>query len=166
MNALAQVSIKLARCFGLVSAATLFAIMMLMVADVVGRYIFNAPILGAYEITEFMMCVMIFSAMPLVSLFGRHVEASLIADVLPRLGPLLLWIATVISIVVFGYLAMRLWVYGGQLARQNSHSLFGGIPHAPFAYFVAVMFVLTAAASLIGRLQPTPSPYHTDLPED
>jgi len=38
----------------------LAAMMLLTTADVIGRYFFNAPVLGAYEITEYLMLIMVF----------------------------------------------------------------------------------------------------------
>lgn len=137
-----------------IAALTLFAIMALMVADVFGRYLFNQPIRGAYEITEFLMCVMVLGALPLVSLWRRHVEASLVADLAPRLAPAMTWFAGVLSVLLFGYLAMLMWGYGDQLARQNARSLFGGIPRAPFAYYMAILSALTAVASAVAIVRP------------
>lgn len=142
---------RLARWLGLalapVAAVTLFAIMLIMVADVTGRYVFNRPIRGAYEITEFLMCLMVFAAMPLVGLWRRHVEASLVADLVPQLAPALIWLAGILGVLLFGYLAMLMWGYGDQLARQNARSLFGGIPRAPFAYYMAILSAVAAVAS-------------------
>ena len=39
--------------------------MLLTTADVLGRYFFNAPVLGAYEITEYLMLIMVFSFLAL-----------------------------------------------------------------------------------------------------
>jgi TRAP-type transport system small permease protein len=144
------------------SAATLFVIMIVMVADVSGRYLFNQPIRGAYEITEFLMCVMVLGALPLVSLWGRHVEASLLADLAPRAAGLLRWLAGILSVLVFAYLAMLMWNYGDQLARQNAQSLFGGIPRAPFAYYMAVLCLATAAASAIAIIRHDDGPRAPD----
>lgn len=135
------------------SALTLAAIMLVMVADVSGRYLFNRPIRGAYEITEFLMCVMVFGALPLVSLWGRQVEASLLTDLAPRLATSLRWLGGVLCVVVFAYLAMLTWNYGDQLARQNAQSLFGGIPRAPFAYYMSLLCLLTALASAIAIIR-------------
>ncbi|MGY6707151.1 MAG: TRAP transporter small permease [Rhizobiaceae bacterium] len=135
------------------SAVTLFVIMLVMVADVTGRYLFNQPIRGAYEITEFLMCIMVFGALPLVSLWSRQVEASLLTDIAPRATLLLRWFGGVLSVLVFGYLAMLTWNYGDQLARQNAQSLFGGIPRAPFAYYMAVLCIVTALASAIAIIR-------------
>ncbi|MCG6115895.1 MAG: TRAP transporter small permease [Mesorhizobium sp.] len=140
------------------SAVTLFIIMMVMVADVTGRYLFNQPLRGAYEITEFLMCVMVFGALPLVSLWSRQVEASLLSDVAPRATLILRWFGGVLSVLVFGYLAMLTWNYGDQLARQNAQSLFGGIPRAPFAYYMAILCLVTALASAIAIVRKDDGP--------
>ena len=39
----------------------LFAMMSLTTVDVVGRYFFNKPVLGAFELTEFLVLILIFS---------------------------------------------------------------------------------------------------------
>lgn len=141
-----------------ISALSLLIMMVLMVADVIGRYVFNQPIRGAYELTEFLMCIMVFGALPLVSLWRRHVEASLVADLLPRLAPTLHWLAGVASVLLFGYLSMLMWRYGDSLSRQNAQSLFSGIPRAPFAYYAAILSAITAVASAIAIVRKDDGP--------
>lgn len=158
MRAVAGLSRGLTAILQPIVALTLFAILAVMVADVFGRYLLNRPIRGAYEITEFLMCLMVAGALPLVSLWGRHVEASLVADLAPRLSPALHWFAGVGSVLVLGYLAMLLWGFGDQLARQNAQSLFGGVPRAPFAYYMGAMCGLAALASAITLIRHDPGP--------
>ena len=61
------------RVLGFVAAAVLFAMMTLTFVDVFGRKFFTKPIYGAYEITEFLMGMLIFSALPLVTARQGHV---------------------------------------------------------------------------------------------
>lgn len=150
---------RAATALGVLAAVLLFAIMMVMVADVSARYLLNRPILGAFEITEFLMCLMILSAMPLVGLRGRHVEASLMAHLVPRLDRAMRVLAGLASIAVFATIAVVLWRYAGQLARQDAQSLFAGIPHAPFAYAASVLFgaaALVAVFVLFRGVRPGP----------
>lgn len=141
-----------------VAALTLLTIMIVTVVDVGGRFLFNQPMRGAYEITEFLMCVMVAGAFPLVSLWGRQVEASLVTDIAPWLSGFLRWLGGVLSVLAFGYLAMVLWNYGEQLDRQNAQSLFGGIPRAPFAWYMSMLCVLAALASAIAIVRRDPGP--------
>ena len=56
-----------------ITALFLFAMMAVTFADVVGRYLFSAPIYGAAEIIQVMLAITIFSAMGLVSHNDQHI---------------------------------------------------------------------------------------------
>ena len=58
---------------GLMAAAALFAIMWLTVVDVTGRRFFSHSVPGGLELTEMLMVVVIFGALPLVSWRSEHV---------------------------------------------------------------------------------------------
>ena len=58
---------------GLLAAGALFAIMALTFFDVGGRKILSDSIPGSLELTELLMVVVIFAALPLVSLRGEHI---------------------------------------------------------------------------------------------
>ena len=60
----------------------MFAMMMLVFADVMGRYLFSAPITGAFEFVEFMLALVIFSGLPLVTLARGHITIGLFDNVL------------------------------------------------------------------------------------
>ena len=72
------------RALGAAAAALLFGLMVLTTADVIGRYIFNWPLRGAFEITELMLLSLIFAGLPLASRTDEHVTLDFI-DML--LGP-------------------------------------------------------------------------------
>src|SRR5437763_1104197 len=57
---------------GAAASAILLAMMLLTVADVTGRYLFNRPVRGAFEVTELMLVVLIFAGLPLVSYADEH----------------------------------------------------------------------------------------------
>jgi TRAP-type transport system small permease protein len=59
---------------GLLSGTALFAIMALTFFDVLGRKFLSNSIPGSLEITELLMVIVIFGALPLVSERGEHVE--------------------------------------------------------------------------------------------
>ena len=58
---------------GALAGLALFAIMALTLADVLGRKLFGHSLPGALELTEIGMVVLIFAALPLVSLKREHV---------------------------------------------------------------------------------------------
>lgn len=72
-----------------VGSGSLFAMMMVMVADVVGRKFFNHPILGAVEVVERLLLVCVYAGIPLVTLSQQHIRIELIDDWLA--GALAAW---------------------------------------------------------------------------
>src|SRR5258708_25169297 len=63
---------------GISASVLLFGMMVLTFFDVVGRYLLNKPIRGAFEITELGLLVLIFAGLPLVSHADEHVTMDFI----------------------------------------------------------------------------------------
>jgi TRAP-type C4-dicarboxylate transport system permease small subunit len=66
------------RTLGAAAAVLLFGLMLITTADVIGRYIFNWPLRGAFEITELLLLALIFAGLPLVSRADEHVTLDFI----------------------------------------------------------------------------------------
>ena len=77
----------------------LFGMMLLTTCDVIGRYIFNRPITGAYEISEAMMVTVVFFFVGYTQATNAHVAVDLIVKVLP--GKLKLVIEIITQILSF-----------------------------------------------------------------
>ena len=67
-----------------VGAVALFGTMCLTAADVVGRYVFNAPILGVFELTEFLVLILIFSFIGYTQSQKNHVAVELLLKIFPE----------------------------------------------------------------------------------
>jgi TRAP-type C4-dicarboxylate transport system permease small subunit len=97
-NRLQQAQLRLA-------AAAMVILMMVTVADVLLRYLFNRPIPGSYDLVESMLVVFVFHSMP-AAFFGR---LNIVIDVIdPAVGErgtrALIHIADVLSVVCLGLL--------------------------------------------------------------
>ncbi len=68
----------------LLAGMALFAIMVLTFLDVGGRKLLSQSIPGSLELTELLMVVVIFGALPLVSERGEHVVFDSLDPLLPR----------------------------------------------------------------------------------
>lgn len=75
---------KLSRGIGYIGAFALFVMMLLTTTDVVGRYLFNKPILGAYELTEYLVLILIFSFLSNAQAHKDHVSVDLIFTKFPH----------------------------------------------------------------------------------
>lgn len=144
----------LARALEAAASALLMALMAVTVIDVVGRYILKAPLPGAFELTELLLCAMIFAALPLVSRAGGHVEVDMIVGALPRRAARALAIAAAaISAAALLYFAWRLSIVAGDLVETGARSNALAIPFAPFAAFGALACVAAAAFGVLREVR-------------
>ncbi len=140
---------------GLLSGAALFAIMTLTFFDVLGRKLLSNSIPGSLELTELMMVVVIFGALPLVSERGEHVEFDSLDPYLPhwlrKLQAVLVHVLC--SVVLFG-LAYVMWGAGGQFLQNGETTAQLKILKAPFIYGMSVLCAATAVIHLFLIAQP------------
>lgn len=140
---------------GLLAALALFAIMALTLADVVGRKFLNHSIGGSLELTEILMVVVIFAALPLVSLHGEHVVFDSLDPLLPRwLRRLQQALVDLFCAGALGALAWRMHHKAGQMAGYGDTTAQLKLPLAPFVELMAVLCALTALVHLLLMLRP------------
>ncbi len=147
---LAQFDRLIVPVLGIVAAALLFCLMALTCVDVVGRYLFNSPIRGGFEVTEMLLAGLIFTALPLVTLRGDHVTVDLLEPVTP---PLLLRLqhvgACLVGAIATGYLSYRLWVRAVLMDNAGETTAQLKLKLAYLTYGMALLVGLTAIAFLI-----------------
>jgi TRAP-type C4-dicarboxylate transport system permease small subunit len=139
---------------GLLSGTALFAIMALTFFDVLGRKFASNSIPGSLELTELLMVVVIFGALPLVSERGEHVEFDSLDPYLP------LWlrrlqgvVVHLLCAVVLLTLAWLMWRTGGQFLETGETTAQLRLLKAPFIYGMAVLCGITGLVhlALLGR---------------
>jgi TRAP-type C4-dicarboxylate transport system permease small subunit len=134
---------------GLLCAAALFGIMALTFFDVGGRKLLDNSIPGSLELTELMMVVVIFAALPLVSLRGEHVTFDSLDAWLPA------WarraqdvIVHLLSAAALIGLAWLMWREGGQFMHTGETTAQLKVLKAPFIYGMALACALTGLVHL------------------
>ena len=93
----------------------IFIIMVVTVADVFMRYIFNSPVRGAYELSETMMVGAVFLALAYTQKQKGHVSVQIFSSRLPAKAQTLL--ATIILFLSFGVFVLITW-QGGRMAWE------------------------------------------------
>lgn len=140
---------------GLLSAIALFAIMALTFFDVIGRKALSNSIPGSLELTELMMVVVIFGALPLVSRRGEHVEFDSLDPYLPRwLRRLQDILVNLLCAAVLLGLAWVMWGSGTQFAQNGETTAQLKILKAPFIYGMAILCGITGLVHLAALRQP------------
>lgn len=152
-----QMSLSLV-LLGSIGGVLLLSMMALTVCDVIGRYLFSAPIRGAGELTEILLCAVIFIGLGAVSLAEEHVTVDLFTDRFPdALQPLRLALTGVASGVILAVISWRIWVYADQIGGYGGSTLSLGLPIAPLGYFCAacacVGGVITAVLPVVRLLR-------------
>lgn len=118
---------------------TLIFMVMLTVADVFLRYVLNRPILGSYELTEFMMAVLVFSTIGYTMVVKGHVVVDLVFTKLPqRSKDILECITSFIAFILFAVVAWRNAVQASTAWGRNDVTAELFIPISPFILFVAI----------------------------
>ncbi|MDO5528933.1 MAG: TRAP transporter small permease [Paracoccus sp. (in: a-proteobacteria)] len=138
----------------LASIAALLILLMIVVTcvDVVGRYIFNRPFAGAFELTQLLLGALVFTALPLTGADGGHVEVDLALHLLPPpVQRLLGRIAGVIAGVALAYFAWRLTKIGIQQLGTGQRTSSLAIPMAPLAFLAAASCAVSAVISVLRR---------------
>jgi TRAP-type C4-dicarboxylate transport system permease small subunit len=139
---------------GTVAALDLAAMMLLTFLDVTGRKFLAHPIYGAYELTEFMMGVLIFSALPLVTARENHVTIDVLDPfIAPAIGRWQRVVVNLLSAVVLAFLGGRLWILSASHLHTHEVTMTLRIPHGPFTRAFAVMAMLAALASFVVALE-------------
>jgi TRAP-type C4-dicarboxylate transport system permease small subunit len=140
---------------GLLSGTALFAIMSLTFFDVQGRKCADNSIPGSLELTELLMVVVIFGALPLVSERGEHVEFDSLDPYLPA------WLRRLQAVVVHALCAVVLlglgwlmWRSGGQFLESGETTAQLKILKAPFLYGMGVLCAATGVIHLFLLAQP------------
>src|SRR5262245_25107378 len=145
------------RALGFSAAVLLFCLMALTTADVIGRYIFNWPLRGAFEITELLLLTLIFAGLPLASRADEHVTLDFIDMVLTSRRRLLLrrLVDLFCGLLILG-LAYRVWIKAAKIAGYGDTTEVLRVPVGPFVYFMAIMVAVTGIVHLTKVIFPTP----------
>ena len=139
--------------FGVLAALLLLAMTGLTTLDVVGRYLFNSPVTGAFELTELMLAALIFAGLPLATERDEHVDVDLLDSFLPpNVLRANVFFATLVSAGVLAVLGVQLWSRAAQLAAEGTVTNSLALPLAPVGYLMAIATGVSALLLLAKAL--------------
>jgi TRAP-type C4-dicarboxylate transport system permease small subunit len=153
---------RLLNLLGTLAMANIVAMVLITVVDVIGRYFLNSPIPGASEIIEFLLAILVFSALPLATVRHEHIVIDLLDfAVQGRRKQMQQVMVHLVSAISLAFIGWRLWVRAAELGAFADVTQFLKLPLAPLAYSMSVMSWVTAvlmmvlfAAALRGELDP------------
>lgn len=135
---------------GLMAAMALFSIMWLTLVDVTGRKFFDHSVPGGLELTEILMVIVIFGAMPLVSWRGEHVVFDSLDAFIPDwLKGFQTRLVHLVCAGVFGFLARLMVMRAERFAEYGDTTVHLQLAIAPVAWLMAGLLLLTALVHLL-----------------
>jgi len=131
-----------------IAAVCLFAMMALTFATVIARYFLDRPIAGDSELQAFLLGLIIFSALPLVTRAQRHIAVRAVAAVLKG-SALRFQQSFVLGVTVagFAFIAYLIFLQARTLNEEDIRTSYLNMPEAPFAYFFALLVLIAALAA-------------------
>lgn len=134
------------KLWGGLAALLLFVMMIVTCADVTGRYFLNAPLPGAFEITEILLGLIIYAILPLVTISGDQIAVDMFDRFIPpQIRLVQNFIILVIQTVMLSLIAWALASKSLTLIRTN---LVTDVIRLPMGYVALLMAVLTALSVL------------------
>ena len=142
---------RICRGIAMFAMAAIFIIMVIVVADIVLRFVTpDKAIRGTYELSEMTMVIIIFLSLAITQIEKEHIRVTLLIDLLPKRAKtfenaVVSTIMTVVSGITF---------YAGILLtledfRSGIYTAVLYIPLFPFACIMAIgLFTLTVALGL------------------
>ncbi len=154
MNVIRKISGLLNRIMGYITFVAFFVIMIFIVLNVVMRYVFNAPILGAYEIVEQMMFVGVFCSFAYAQQEEAHIRVSMIIAHLPhRLSMIICSITGLLGTGVLCFLAYAAYRQFDIALKMSYTTPMLKIIQSPFYALEMICCIVFAIAVLVNTIE-------------
>jgi TRAP-type C4-dicarboxylate transport system permease small subunit len=128
-----------------IGSIALAILMFLTVADVAGRYLFNRPVTGTFELTEMIMVPIVFLALGLAQHHNEHIALDLAYNYFPgRLKKVSDVLVGIINFVVIAAITWQLYEYFNRMLDGNYTTAVLQLPLHPF-----VVVALAGTASYL-----------------
>ena len=142
--------VVLQRALGVTSAVVLFLMMMITAVDVAGRYLFNKPIAGGFELTEILLAALIYCGLPLVSARREHIVIDTFDPLFSRqLKRGLDMVAEVVCAAALAGVGLLIFLRANRVAEYGDTTSVLKLPLAPVVYVMAVMITVAALIHLL-----------------
>lgn len=134
------------------AAIVMFLMMALTLVDVLGRYLFSAPVTGAFEVTELMLAAVIFLGLPLITAEDGHIAVDILDSALSdRVRAVQHWLISLINVLAFSIFSWMLWKHAFKVLRYEDTTAVLQIPYAWLSFLMAITTSL-ATLALVAKL--------------
>jgi len=136
-------------------ALLIFTMMMLTFADVIGRYVFTAPIFGAAEMIQFLLAMTIFAGLSLVNAYDDHITVDIFEPFLDRHIPKTRrFLVQAFSVLVMAIIAIEMIEFALEAHELNGITVVLEWPLAIVSGFVALLSAVSLVVQILGLMLP------------
>lgn len=139
-----------------ISCTVLVGLMLLTVTDVLGRYLFNNPIRGTYELTELAMVIVIILSLGYAEHERAHITIDLVYERVTKGKKFVLDLfSTSVYLIIVILLTRQFYIYSGQILAGGYET---AVLRIPIYYILLIAlaglicFVLSVASTLIKHI--------------
>ncbi len=145
-----------------IAMVVLLSLMLLTVGDVVGRYLVGiipgfAPVPGSFELTEFMLAIIVLTAIGYTQVRGEHISIDIfITKLSPKTQAIIDSITNFSSLVMFALVTWQTVKYAQLLYESHDVSAVLRLPVYPFLIVAAIgcfMFCLAMLSTFLKSLK-------------
>lgn len=155
LQAVSRAFSSLTQVLNWVGYVSLSGIVLVTSADVIGRYFFNKPLLGALEVLELSMAVLGGFAMLYTTAQRGHISVDLFFVMFPkRVQKVIDCFGSLLGFVTWAFIAYEVYVMGKRMLKAGDATVQLYIPIAPFQFVLALGLALFSLALLIQGLRP------------
>ena len=144
---------------GLFTFLTLFAIFatayiaIITTINIISRALFSHNMNMAFETSELAMAIISFGALPMVTLYNRHIKVDLVVSRFAKAGQTFMTILNNALCALFMiFLFYNTYEKGLRAMAQNTQKNVTGIKFWPFYMFIALMLLIAALCCLYNIL--------------
>jgi len=140
-----RLSLVTNRLLTYIGSIALALLMFLTIADVFGRYLFNQPVPGTFELTEMLMVLIVFLALGLAEHHNEHISLDLAYNYFSsRLKKVTDLVVDLVNLVVVAAITWQLYDYSVRMLDGNYTTAVLQLPIHPF-----VIAAVTGAAAYV-----------------
>jgi len=155
LDTVARVLYRICTVTAWISIGVICAVVLIVIANVVGRYIFRQPIVGTVELVQTMAVVLVFFVLGYTEYKGGHVSVNLLVSRFPRRTQMILaGVMSLLSAVLAGFIFWQGLSMGlKNLFPEPVTTVTLLIPTAPFLFCLSFGSLLFALILLMHSLR-------------
>ena len=150
MNILETIVVKSSRAFDMLAGLILAGTALLIVANIIGRTLFNFSLLGTYELVGYLTASAIGLSLARCAVENSHIAIEFVLDRFPLKTQ---WVIDIVlsvpSFLFLSYATYHLFSYGGRIAATGEVSPTTQMIFYPYIYLVSIGFLMLSLVVLM-----------------